>query len=124
MEITNAQCLDEIRNYTGDFSKVGSNVDDAFIDTLKIKLAEEGCVYKGEINAPEDVIITKKVIGRGGYYFHLTTQNSGVYFIWHDRVKSKFVFWGSEYNVKQAMGILTYRIKIVTQRELISKELS
>ena len=118
MEITNSECLDEIRNYTGDFTKIGPNDDDQFIDELKIKLADrDGVVFKGVIAAPTDVVITKKVIGRGGYYFRLTTDKTGVYFIWHDRNLKKFVFWGEEYNVKQAMGVLNYRIKIVTQRE-------
>ena len=118
MELTNSACLDEIRNYTGNFSKVGPNDDDKFIDNLKIKLSDsEGVVYRASIDAPTDVVITKKVIGRSGYYFRLTTDKTGVYFIWHDRVINKFIFWGEEYNVKQAMGVLNYRIKIVTQRE-------
>ena len=117
MQISNATCLNEIRDYTGNFSKI-SNEDDSFIDALKVKLAEDGGeVYRGEIDAPTDVVITKKVIGRGGYYFRLTTERTGVYFIWHDREVNKFIFWGEEYNVKQAMGVLNYRIKIVTQRE-------
>ena len=118
MELTNSECLDEIRNYTSNFTKIGPNDDGQFIDDLKVKLAgDDGVVYKGSIDAPTDVVITKKVIGRGGYYFRLTTDKTGVYFIWHDRDLKKFIFWGEEYNVKQAMGVLNYRIKIVTQRE-------
>ena len=117
MQITNSECLNEIREYTGNFSKIG-NVDDLFIDSLKVKLADDdGAVYKGTIDAPEDVVVTKKVIGRGGYYFRLTTDKTGAYFIWHDRTANKFVFWGEEYNIKQAMGVIGYWIKIVTQRE-------
>jgi len=118
MEISNAQCLNEIREYTSDFEKIGQNDDGKFIDSLKVKLAElDGVVYKGTIDASDNVVITKKVIGRGGYYFRLTTEKTDVYFIWHDRSLNKFIFWGEEYNVKQAMGVLNYRIKIVTQRE-------
>jgi len=118
MEISNAQCLNEIREYTNDFEKIGQNDDGKFIDSLKVKLVElDGVVYKGTIDASDNVVITKKVIGRGGYYFRLTTEKTDVYFIWHDRSLNKFIFWGEEYNVKQAMGVLNYRIKIVTQRE-------
>ena len=118
LKITTSECLDEIRKYTGDFSKIGGNVDDLFIDELKVKLSPKDAeIFRGEINAPRDIIITKKVIGRGGYYFHLTTRNAGVHFIWHDRANEKFIIWGEDYNVRQALGILNYRIKIVTQRE-------
>ena len=114
MNISNSECLDQIREYTGNFGPT-VNMDKAFIDALK--LSEEGTVYRTELNAPEDSVITRKVIGRGGYYFHLTTQNTGVFFIWHDHSTKKFIIWGSEYNAKQAWGILRYRIKIVTQRQ-------
>jgi len=117
MKITNSECLEQIREYTGNFGPT-VNMDKAFIDALKVKLSEDGSVFRTELNAPEDSVITRKVIGRGGYYFHLTTQNSGVFFIWHDRLTSKFIIWGPEYNAKQARGILSYRIKIVTQRQL------
>tara|TARA_B110000971_G_C20031096_1_gene511462 strand:+ start:498 stop:872 length:375 start_codon:yes stop_codon:yes gene_type:complete len=119
VEITNEQCLEEIRGLTNDFdSRV--NMDSNFIDSLKITLAQPGNSFRGEMDAPTNEIITKKVIGRGGYYFHLTTKNTGIYFIWHSRDTGKFIFWGSEYNVKQAMGVIRYRNKIVAQRELES----
>ena len=117
MNITNSECLDKIRELTNNFDE-RVNMDTAFIDSLKQTLQEDGEVYQGEIDAPSDVIATKKVIGRGGYYFHLTTKNTGIYFIWHNRENNKFIFWGPEYNVKQAMGIIKYRNKIVAQREL------
>jgi len=118
-EITNEQCLEEIRNLTNNFdSRV--NMDSTFIDSLKVTLAQEGNSFRGEIDAPVNELITKKVIGRGGYYFHLTTRNTGIYFIWHNRETGKFIFWGPEYNVNQAMGHINYRNKIVAQRELDS----
>lgn len=118
MDITNTTCWTELQKLTNNFS-IGYNP--AFVDNLKDTLNADGVVYRACIKAPPNELITKKVIGRSGYYFHLTTNNSGVHFIWHDRTENQFIIWGEEYNVKQAIGILNYRIKIVTKREQESR---
>ena len=121
MNITNATCWEELQSWTGNFK---GGFDETFVESIKTKLSGDGVVYKALIDAPTDSVVTKKVIGRNGYYFHLTTTNSGAHFIWHDRVANKFIIWGEEYNVKQAMGILKYRIKLVSRREQEAREAS
>ena len=117
MEITNEECLDQIRTVTGNFDE-RVNMDATFIDNLKLKLSEEGNAFRAETTAPTDDDITKQVIGRAGYYFHLTTEKTGAFFIWHDRVSKKFIFWGpDEYHTNHALGQIKYRIKIVTHRQ-------
>ena len=64
----------------------------------------------GYMPAPPSVDVTKQVIGTDGYFFKLTTSNTGVDFIWHDRVKNNFLFWGEKQSVIQAMKIIRSRI--------------
>jgi len=63
-----------------------------------------------------DVDMIKQIIGKDGYYFKLTTTNTGVDFIWHDRVENHFLFWGEKKCVVQAMKIIQSRIKLVETR--------
>jgi len=65
----------------------------------------------GFIPAPPHSEITKRVIGKNGYYFKITTTLSEVGFIWHNRDTNKFLFWGpSPYNVVKAMNAIRWRI--------------
>ena len=65
----------------------------------------------GFIPAPPHSEITKRVIGKNGYYFKMTTTLSEVGFIWHNRDTNKFLFWGpSPYNVVKAMNAIRWRI--------------
>jgi len=64
----------------------------------------------GYMPAPPNADIAKQVIGKDGYYFKLTQTNANVDFIWHDRVKNCFLFWGERANVIQAMKIIRSRI--------------
>ena len=57
-----------------------------------------------------DVDIIKQIIGKDGCYFKMTTLNTGVDFIWHDRAENQFCFWGPKENVLKAMKIIQGRI--------------
>ncbi len=64
----------------------------------------------GYLPAPPNADICKQVIGKDGYFFKLTTTNTNVDFIWHDRGGNNFLFWGEKANVIQAMKIIRSRI--------------
>jgi hypothetical protein len=69
------------------------------------------------IPAPENSDITRQVIGSNGYYLKMTTTITGVDFIWHDREKKLFLFWGqNNYGVVRALNAIQRRIKLVTER--------
>jgi hypothetical protein len=69
------------------------------------------------IQAPSDVGIVQQVIGAGGHYFKLTTINTGVDFIWHDRTQNVFLFWGpNNYRVTRALNAISWRIRKITER--------
>ena len=40
MEITNAECLDQIRDYTSNFTKIGPNDEGNLLMTLRLNLPE------------------------------------------------------------------------------------
>ena len=60
--------------------------------------------------------IPNAVIGKGGCYFHLTTTNTKIEFIWHDRAQNRFFFWGTKFPLIKAMNIILHRITLVSQR--------
>jgi hypothetical protein len=66
--------------------------------------------YYGFIPAPPSVDMVKQIIGIDGYYLKVTTKNTGVSFIWHDRQKNEFQFWGDYQNCIRAMNEIRYRI--------------
>ena len=63
----------------------------------------------GYMPAPRDSAACKRIIGKDGCYFKMTTLNANVDFIWHDRKENHFLFWGQEGSVRQAMQIIQER---------------
>ena len=90
------------------------NVHNCLIDSRHnpdVPLPAEFIVYHAIIKAPNNPSITKQVIGLNGHYFHLTTENYGLLYIWHHRPTSSFHFWGSNYiNVINAVDVIKDRI--------------
>jgi len=108
---TAEQVFRHIRYMTEDYSLLDLQV--------RVHLANRiGCRAEttfGYLPAPWDTNITdvddvKRIIGKDGYYLKLTTTNTGVDFIWHDRVENHFCFWGTKAAVLEAMKIIQARI--------------
>jgi len=74
-----------------------------------------GTAVYGEYPAPPDVEAQKLIIGKGGYYFKITTQNTGIYLIWHNRLRNIFGFWAPDKDTLfLAMNLIRSRlVKIV-----------
>jgi len=114
----------EINTYTEDFDpkfKITEEFKIKLLETLNSRPDDETGTRRGFLNVPDCTTddgqnIIRQVIGRGGCYFHLTTQNTGIDFIWHDRAQNKFFFWGTKYPLIRAMKIIDKRISMVTQR--------
>ena len=64
----------------------------------------------GVLPSPTDETLAKQIIGKDGYYLKLTTTKTGVDFIWHNRVKQEFQFWGLNLCCIRAMKEISYRI--------------
>ena len=74
-----------------------------------------GTAVYGEYPAPPDVEAQKLIIGKGGYYFKITTQNTGIYLIWHNRLRNIFGFWAPDKDTLfLAMNLIRSRlVKII-----------
>ena len=78
----------------------------------------------GSIPAPPSNDLVKQIIGIDGYYLKLTTKNNRVDFIWHDRVRNEFQFWGEYQSCVNAMKAIRYRIcKYVEGNKPVEKTL-
>jgi len=73
-------------------------------------LSTRACSYYGSIPAPPSAALVKQIIGINGYYLKLTTQTCLVDFIWHDRTRNEFQFWGDYHRCVRAMKEIRYRI--------------
>ena len=107
--------LNEINTYTNDFDPI-YKISQEFKDTLTSNINERDTTLRGFLNVPQDPNIIRQVIGKGGCYFHMTTQNTGIDFIWHDRSANKFYFWGTKFPLIRAMNIIHKRLEIVSER--------
>ena len=85
-------------------------IEPKFIDNLRHNLQNRGITLHGFLYDPPDADIIKMVIGRGGCYFYKTTLECGIDFIWHNRDKKRFEFWGPKFSVIRAMDIIRHRI--------------
>ena len=82
----------------------------AFLDHVS-KFSNQMMWTFGYIPAPPHSDITRRVIGKDGHYFKMTTILSEVNFIWHNRVRNTFLFWGATtFQVVKAMNAIRWRI--------------
>ena len=83
-----------------------------FIKSIEEKYNNGVQLTYGYIPAPPHSEVTRRVIGKDGYFFKMTTSVSGIDFIWHDRVTNMFLFWGlTVFNVVKAMNSIRWRIQ-------------
>ena len=103
----NFQRLKTVGCFPTDEAKSQAN---AFLELVAKNPSIKTWVF-GYIPAPPHSDITRRVIGKDGYYFKMTTTLSEVGFIWHNRLTNKFLFWGaSTFNVVKAMNAVRWRI--------------
>ena len=103
-QIYNYEMVMQIAKLTNNFTDVPREVRD------KILLNERPFSSYGTIPAPPVNALVKQIIGSDGYYLKITTQNSGVDFIWHDRERNEFQFWGEYTCCVNAMNVIRSRI--------------
>ena len=59
-----------------------------------------------------DIDVIKQVIGKEGYYFYLNTNIHNIHFIWHNKEKHIFEFWGCHaQGINDAYYAIQQRIK-------------
>ena len=109
-EFDSQDALSDINTYTNNFDPQ-YDISPEFVENLTTNITQNPTVLQGFLYAPSDPNITRQVIGKGGCYFHMTTQNCAIHFIWHDRQSNKFLFWGDKYPLIRAMKIIYSRIQ-------------
>ena len=136
--ITSETAVNEISTYTEDFDpkyKITQEFKDTLLENLNSRTEEPydengrinaASTCRGFLNVPDCTTqpgqdIIRQVIGKGGCYFHMTTQNTGIDFIWHDRAQNKFFFWGTKFPIIRAMKVIDRRITIVTNRMTVNE---
>jgi hypothetical protein len=103
------KALEDIRVLTKDYSaELGLTPE--FVETLKTNINARGYSFQGFLYAPKEADVTRQVIGKGGCYFHKTTADCQIDFIWHNRESGQFLFWGEKANLIHAMDIIRTRI--------------
>lgn len=121
-QLTGARALDDISELTGNFND-SAKLTPEFVSNLKESLKSVDNLFHGYLYSPKDSDITRQVIGKNGCYFHKTTTDCGIYFIWHNRKTNRFEFWGQKKELIRAMNIIRSRIYKYTQhsaKELLS----
>ena len=115
-KITNSNPKNEqekIIQLTNNFDS-SQGIDPQFVETLKTKfqnMTGDDIVYTGFLYAPKNVEVRKRVIGKNGWSFYLTTSNADILFIWDDRQTNKFLFWSANRrNLIYAMNLINFRI--------------
>ena len=105
----------QVINHIGQLTNGFAALDPQLTQWLMENIGQRAFTTFGYLPAPTDAALTKQIIGRDGYYFKLTTNNTGVDFIWHDRKENHFLFWGPKACVVQAMKIIQSRIRNYSQ---------
>ena len=113
--VSGHEAYNDISDLTNGFDQT-LKISPDFASSLKTLLENSEQVLTGFLVAPKNEDITKQVIGKDGCYFHKTTNETGVYFIWHNRANKRFEFWGEKFKLIKAMNLIKWRIDTVTQR--------
>ena len=83
-----------------------------YIESMRTRLEARGYSYRGFLRVPDnDEGLIKRVIGKNGYYFYLTTERNQLDFIWYDRFTHQFLFWGDKPNLIRGMSIMLSRLQ-------------
>ena len=108
-EFSSQDALQQINQLTNNFDPQ-YGISPEFQKNLVNNISSQPTLLQGFLYGPQDPDVTRQVIGKGGCYFHMTTQNCNIHFIWHDRNTNKFLFWGDKYPLIRAMKIIHSRI--------------
>lgn len=111
--LTAEEALTQINKLTDNFAP-SSGIPPEFIENLHNDVEKRGWSLYGFLYAPTNVDVLKQVIGKNGCYFHKTTEECNIDFLWHNREHNRFEFFGQKANLIHAMNIIRSRIAKVS----------
>jgi len=88
-------------------------VNSQLMDDLRLRIQNSPTqlAYRTSIPAPQSVDAIRRIIGRNGCYFKMTTENFGLFFVWHSRSTNHFHLWGPNIdNLNGAVEVINHRI--------------
>ena len=100
-----------------DITSKAPAVDPQLLNALSVRQqnAPTQLAYRTSIQAPQSVDAIRQIIGLGGCYFKMTTENFGLLFVWHSRSTNHFHLWGNDiHNLNGAVDVITQRINTYT----------
>ena len=104
---TPGEALTVIGYVTNGFNDLPEEVYHTVVNNITY---HRGPITYGYLKGPETVEAIKIIIGYQGCFMKKTTDQTGAYFLWHDRQKNIFMFWGEHMSVIKAMHAIRYRI--------------
>lgn len=106
---TPGEALTVIGYVTNQFNDLSEAVYNTVVHNISI---HHGKVTYGYLPAGQlSTESIKIIVGKEGCYMKMTTAQSGAYFLWHDRQKNIFMFWGTQMSVIKAMHAIRNRIE-------------
>lgn len=102
------EALTVIGYVTNEFNDLPEEVYQTVVNNIT---THWGAITYGYLKGPATVEAIKIIIGRDGCFMKKTTDQTGAYFLWHDRQKNIFMFWGEHMSVIKAMHAIRYRIE-------------
>ena len=115
-KLTSEVAIGEIRSC---ITSVCSHVDESkqkleaeYVKQMIDRINTRQYSYRGFLRVPDnDPELIKRVIGKSGHFFYLTTEKNQLDFIWYERTTHQFLFWGDKPNLIRAMSIMLNRLQ-------------
>lgn len=113
--------IEEICKYTDNLENIPSEIRYRMLTAICRQ--KSSSVY-GDYAAPPNKQIVDQINGQGGYFLKMTAEAAGIYLIWYQQAKGRYMFWGpTERSVRDGMNRLRGRIvKYVVHLDEQAKE--
>ena len=105
--------LRQIHDVTNNFS----GINPLYIGNMTETIYKRQKTWVGTLEAPEDTVLVKQIIGKNGLHLKNFTNKCCVDLIWHDRGTNRFMVWGNKKNVILALHFIKRQIHIFTTKK-------
>ena len=100
--------IEEICKYTDNLENIPPEIRYRMLTAICRQ--KSSSVY-GDYAAPPNKQIVDQINGQGGYFLKMTAEAAGIYLVWYQQAKGRYMFWGpTERSVRDAMNRLRGRI--------------
>ncbi len=111
-KLTQEQTLIQISELTSGFYFMSPNS----ADWIQCDVRSREFTSFGKIPGPDNVKYVNMINGDNDYFLKLTSKKHNIDYIWYDKEKNEFHFWGEYQCCIKSMNELRYRIHKVVER--------